>query len=125
MSLNQRRFVVQMAVSATKKEAAEAVGLSKHTIYNWPPRVMAAVALYQEHIRTAAAEILAEAAAKAALIKVAGLDSDDERVRQRSASELLERAFGRPTQRQEVSGPDGGELKVTLNVQGSDAGTER
>jgi len=46
------------------------------------------------------------------MVKVKGLDSVDEALRQRVASEIIEWEMGKATQRQEVSGRDGGPLKV-------------
>jgi hypothetical protein len=113
---NQRRFVVQMAESPTKKDAAMAINIDAHTVYNWPKSVDRAVELYHDHIRDAASGIIADSVARAALVKIAGLDSDDERIRQMSSTEILDRYFGKPTQRQEVAGANGGELVINVTL---------
>lgn len=100
---NQRRFVVQMGDSRTKKDAAESLGLVIGTVYQWGDEVDKAVELYQDNIAEAARGILADNVAKAALIKIAGLDSDDEKIRQLSSSEILDRHFGKAMQPTDIT----------------------
>ena len=57
-----------------------------------------------------ATEVIRRNTAKAAWIKASGMDSEDERVQQASATEVLDRSLGKPTQRQEVTGADGNAL---------------
>lgn len=92
---NQRRFVVQMLECKTKKEAAGIIGLDPRTVYSWPSTIDDAITLLSENVRDSAVSILASAAAKAAMIKQAGLDSDDETMRQGIASEILDRIIGK------------------------------
>jgi hypothetical protein len=101
---NQRRFVVQMAESSNKKEAALAIGLHETTVYNWPKDVDKAVTLYHAHVSDAAAKMLADGVAKAALIKLGGLDSSDEKIRQSASSEILDRVLGKAAQVIEAEG---------------------
>ena len=112
LTRNQRRFVVAMQDCATKKEAAEAIGLQPDTVYRWPDLVDTAIQVLSDDIEGAVLDILTSSAAKAALVKVAGLDDDDDRLRQAVASEILDRILGKPTQRQELTGADGGRLIV-------------
>jgi hypothetical protein len=56
--------------------------------------------------------ILGEAVEEAAKVKVAGLKARDERIKQAVATEILDREFGKPTQRQEVTGADGGKVQI-------------
>jgi len=109
---NQRRFAVAMLDSKSKKEAAEAIDLKPNTVYGWNGDVDAVVEMMQEQQREAVLEILENEAVKAAMVKVAGLDSFDEIRRQDAATEILDRVLGKPTQRNEVSGPDGGPVVV-------------
>lgn len=92
---NQRRFVVQMLECKTKKEAAEIVGLDPRTVYSWSSVIDDAITLLSENVKDSAVSILAGAAAKAAMIKQTGLDSDDEGMRQAIASEILDRIIGK------------------------------
>lgn len=115
LSRNQRRFVVAMQECATKKEAAEAIGLEPDTVYRWPGIVDEAINALSADVEAAVWDIIADSAAKAAMVKVAGLDESDDRLRQAVASEILDRFLGKPTQRQEISGPDGEPMVVQLS----------
>lgn len=92
---NQRRFVVAMLDSESKKDAAEAIGIQPDTVYRWPSIVDDAVALLGRDVKNSVVDILASGAAKAAMIKLAGLDSKDENMRQKIASEVLDRILGK------------------------------
>lgn len=109
---NQRRYAVAMLDSKSKKEAAESIGIKPNTVYNWNDKVDIVIAFLQDQRRDAVMEILIQEAVKAAMVKVEGLSSFDEIRRQDAATEILDRILGRPTQRSEVSGPDGGPLTV-------------
>lgn len=112
LNRNQRRFVVGMTEHGSKKSCAESMGLAPGTVYGWPAYVDEAVELYQEHIVDVATIVLADAIADAALVKVSGLESGDERVKQSASTEILDRHFGKPKQRTEHTGDDGGPLVV-------------
>ena len=114
LNRNQRRFVVGMTEYGSKKSCAEAMGLVAGTVYGWPSYVDDAVELYQEHIADAATGILAAGIAQAALVKIAGLESGDERVKQSASTEILDRHFGKPKQRTEHTGEGGGPLTVEM-----------
>lgn len=101
LNRNQRRFVVAMQECATKKEGAELIGIEPDTVYRWPSIVDEALKALSDDIETAVRDILYSAAAKAAMVKTAGLDSDDEKLRQAVATEIIERAIGKVPQRNE------------------------
>jgi hypothetical protein len=61
-----------------------------------------------------ASMLLGEAVEEAAKVKVAGLKVRDERIKQAVATEILDREFGKPTQRQEVTGKDGGVIVINM-----------
>jgi hypothetical protein len=113
LSHNQQRFAVAMLECPTKKEAAIAVGLEPDTVYRWNGETDVVIAYMRDRARDAAFGVLESAVVKAATIKRAGLDSNDEKMRQDVASEVLDRVLGRATQRTEVSGPDGGPIVLT------------
>jgi len=110
----QRRFVVAMQEYPTKKEAAVALGISPNTVYNWPSVVDDAIAIAINNIALATLGIIAANATKAAMVKVKGMDSYDEKIAQAAATEILDRNIGKPLQRQEFSGEGGGAIRVTL-----------
>lgn len=95
LNRNQRRFVVAMQECATKKEGAELIGLEPDTVYRWPSIVDDALKALSADVETAVLDIIHSAAAKAAMVKTAGLDSDDEKLRQAVATEIIERAIGK------------------------------
>ena len=107
----QRRFVVAMQEYPTKKEAAEAIGISPQTAYNWNGTVDDAVAFVVNDVALAMLGIIRANAVKAAAVKAAGLDSTDERVAQAASTEIMDRVAGKATQRQEVTGADGGPVQ--------------
>ena len=109
---SQQRFAVAMLQSQSKKEAAEAIGLEPNTVYKWNGNVSRAVEIMKDDLIVATLGIIQANATKAAMVKAAGLDSQDERVRQGVATEILDRNLGKPTQRQEVTGKDGSDLRV-------------
>lgn len=104
---NQQRFAVAMLTSASKKDAAGRVGIQPNTVYKWNGDVDDVVEFMRNHAAAAALGIVQANATKAAMVKAAGLDSDDEKIRQDAASEILDRNLGKPTQRRELTGADG------------------
>jgi hypothetical protein len=114
LNRNQQRFVIALPEYSSRKECAEGIGMSAGTIYGWPKEVFKVAELYQDHIADVATSILVDGISRAALIKVGGLDSEDERISQMSATEILDRYFGKAKQRTEHTGEDGGPVTVEL-----------
>lgn len=112
LTRNQRRFVIAMQEHTTKKDAALAIGLEADTVYRWNGIVDDAIELLSQDITTAAYAIIESYGVKAAMVKATGLDSDRENTRQYSATEILDRVLGKPTQRSELTGADGEELNI-------------
>ena len=110
----QRLFVVEFPSYKTKKDCAEALDLNPKSVYNWPGSVWKAVELYEDSAVEGASSVLKESVTKAALIKAAGLDSADERIQQMTATEILDRYFGKPKQRTEHTGEDGGPVAIEM-----------
>lgn len=110
----QRKFVVAMQEFPTKKEAAAAIGISPNTAYNWNEEVDTAVDFMRSNIALSTLGIIQANATKAAMVKAAALDSEDEKIAQGAATEILDRNLGKPTQRNEVTGENGGELIIKV-----------
>ena len=110
----QRRFVVAMQEHPTKKEASAAIGISPNTAYNWPPIVDEAVSFAINNVALATLGIIQANAIKAAMIKAKGLDSDDEKIAQAVATEIIDRNLGKAIQRSEHTGKDGDVIRVSL-----------
>ncbi len=98
LSTDQIRFVVARQECATDKEAAEAIGIKPDTVYHWPDAVKEAVRLMASDGIVVATHVRRRNLAKAMLAKVAGLDSMDENVRQRVATEIIEWEMGKAKQ---------------------------
>jgi len=113
---NQRRFAIAMIGASSKKEAAQAIGISPNTTYGWNGVIDEVVELLLTHSADSAMSIIEAEAPRAAMIKSSGLDSDNEKIRQDAASEILDRNLGKPTQRQEVTGKDGSDLNVITYI---------
>ena len=111
---NQKRYVLARLDFPTKKEAAKAIDIEPNTVYRWGDEVEQAIDLLRNDISNAAIEIITQATAKAAIVKVDGLDSCDEKVRQAAATEILDRNLGRPVQRNELTGAEGGGINITF-----------
>jgi hypothetical protein len=116
----QRRFVVAMTEHPTKKEASNAIGISPNTAYNWPPVVDEAVSYAVNNVALATLGILQANAIKAAMVKTKGLDSDDEKISQAVATEIIDRNLGKAIQRNELTGKDGDVIRVTLKNNDAD-----
>ena len=117
---NQRRYCVARLEHTSKKDAAEAVGLSEHTVYKWNGECEEVIKLLQEDAIQSAVVMIKNALAKAAMIKIDGLDSEDEKIRQAVASEILDRQLGKSVQRSELSGPNGGPIETYANLSDAD-----
>lgn len=98
LSTDQIRFIVSRLEFGTDKEAAEAIDLKPNTVYHWPLIVKEAVRLLAEDGLVVARHVRRRHLAKAMLIKAGGLDSDNEMVRQKAATEIVEWEMGKATQ---------------------------
>lgn len=113
LTTDQIRFVVARQEFSTDKEAAEAIGIKPNTIYKWKAEhpIDDAVRLMALDGVIVAKELRRRNLAKAMAVKVAGLDTGDDGLRQKVATEIIEWEMGKAAQRQEISGPDGGPMK--------------
>ena len=113
LSVDQRRYVVARMDYPTKHEAAKAIGMKADTVYRWRDDVERAVELLSIDIVAGVKQIRLQALAKAMMVKVKGLDSGDERVRQAAATEIIEWELGKAMQKTDVTS-DGEKITVTL-----------
>lgn len=111
LSVDQIRFVIARVDSITDKEAAEKVGLNYGSIRQWPREIKElidrACHLMAEDGLITALHLRRRALARAMEIKLRGLDSKDEKIRQAVATEIIEWELGKATQRQEHTGAEG------------------
>lgn len=94
----QLRFVAARPHCNSDAEAAREAGIPPSTVWRWPQKVHVAVRLMAGDGMIASYEMLRSALPKAAMRKIDGLDSGDEKVRQAAATEILDRFHGRPKQ---------------------------
>jgi len=111
---NQRRFAVAMLECNTKAEGAEAIGLKPDTVYRWGKEVDEVVDLLIHDATTSAVGILTSALHKAVMVKIAGMDEGDPRVRQDAASEIIDRVLGKASQPLDHTGKDGGPIETIV-----------
>lgn len=100
LSPDQLRYLNERVLCRKDAEAARNIGLSPNTVYSWPEKKLLAEAvnLILSDGVDVSREILKRNLAKAARVKADGLDSRKEAIKQASATEILDRFHGRPTQ---------------------------
>lgn len=113
LSKDQLRFVVAMQDCNSKKEAAKMIGLNPNSVYNWGDEVDDAIMALALDITQSAREMRKKALAKAVAVKLAALDSDDERIRQAAATEIIEAELGKAKQAMDLT-TGGDKIFVTL-----------
>lgn len=121
LSVLQIRFVIARNETKSDKEAAEAIQISPETVKAWnkdgsKDLVDEAVKLFTYDGMITALELRRRHLAKAMAVKVAGLDSADERLRQAVSTEIIEWELGKAVERKEVSGKDGEALSINVKV---------
>lgn len=110
LSREQRSYVVVRSGTKTKKAAAVLAGQKPDTVYHWGEEVEEAALILKDDILIAALAIRKEALIKAIMVKVQGLESDNETVAQKAASEIIEWELGKANQ--PISGPGGGPILI-------------
>ena len=117
LNTNQKRFIIARQEHTTDKEAALSIDISPDTVKNWKYNgapIDNIVALMANDGVVMALHLRRKALAKAMAVKVAGLDSENEKVRQDVATEVIEWELGKATQRQEVGSIDNEPIKIKL-----------
>jgi len=105
LSLDQIRFVIARTETNSDAEAARKLGISRSTVAHWPSDAKDAIAQALHYMvadgLVTALHLRRRNLAKAMAVKVAGLETDDERLRQNVATEIIEWELGKATQRNE------------------------
>lgn len=112
LSHKQLRFVVAMQEYPSKKEAADSINVPYNTVMSWSNDVDEAIRLMAEDRVASAREARKQAVLKAVAVKIAGLDSRDENIRQKVATEILEAEFGKPRSSVALTGNEGGPIEI-------------
>jgi hypothetical protein len=113
LTTDQLRFVVARQDYKSDKEAAEAIDLKPDTVYRWPDVVKEAVRLMALDATESSRQIRRRNLLKAMMVKIRGLDSNNEELRQKVATEIIEGELGKPKQQTELTGKDGGPVEMT------------
>jgi DNA-binding transcriptional regulator YiaG len=102
LSTDQIKFVVARQEHTSDKDAALAIGVQPNTVYQWKSRKEApldeAVQLMAQDGVVVAVHLRRRMLAQAMLVKVEGLSSADEKVRQSVATEIIEWELGKAMQ---------------------------
>lgn len=103
-------------------DALREIGLSRATFYNWPDREeLDELAQELKRRRMLRVEMIIEDAAEdAATVKVGGLKSRKEHIKQSVASEILDRTIGAPTKKLDIQG----DTDLHVRLQWEDADTD-
>lgn len=124
LSKDQLRFVVALLEYPTKKEAAERIGLKVDTVYSWNGNIDRAVKLMAKERLESTKAIRRNALIKAIMVKTAGLDSEDEVVRQKVATEIIEWELGKAQQLVDMTS-QGEKVNVVLYMPENGRGDEQ
>jgi hypothetical protein len=109
LSMTQIRFCIARLEHKSDKDAAQSIGIAEQTVYSWENKsqVREVVELMRYDGMITALEIRRRNLAKAMAVKAAGLESDNEKVRQDVATELIEWELGKASQAVALQNPDG------------------
>lgn len=99
-------FVFERSKCRSDAQALKKVGIASSTFYKWPvterKRLSDLAQQVKRHRTINALRIIDGAAEKAAEVKIAGLDSRKEHIRQSASSEILDRTVGKTPERHEA-----------------------
>lgn len=99
LTKDQLRFVVALQEHKSKDAAAKALKFKPDTVYHWDVELIEeASRLMALDTAEYALELRRQALAKAMMVKTAGLDSRNEQVRQKAATEIIEWGLGKAAQ---------------------------
>jgi hypothetical protein len=122
----QKRFVRWRPWFNSNTKAAKKARVPINTVNGWRKRgipIDRAVELLGDDGVIMADEILQDAVVEAAEVKVAGLRSRDERIRQGASSEILDRKVGKPPQKVEHDADGEVTIRVVYGPDGKAQGT--
>ena len=106
LSYNQIRFCIamlQLGANPSKSDAAVSIGLRPDTVQHWPAIVDRALELLALDALASARALMRGALTKAVMVKIAGLDSNNAKIAQQAATEIIEWQLGRAKQSVDVA----------------------
>lgn len=96
LTKDQLRLVVALQEYPSKDAAAKAIGVKVATVYNWPSDLIdEAARLMALDVVSSSMELRRRNLIKAMGVKAAGLDSKNETIRQKVATEIIEGELGK------------------------------
>ena len=114
--LEDKRLAYVMARSRVNSDAQgyNEAGIHKNTFYSWPAeereKLNDLAQRFKRETATRALMVLQDAAEEAAKVKVSGLKSRDERVKQSAATEIIDRTIGKSEQ------PVKGDFNIVVEI---------
>ena len=115
---NRLAYVMARAVATSDRQGYTEGGVAKTTFYKWSEeernKLNALAQRFKRETAERALMILQDAAAFAAEVKVSGLKSRDERVKQAAATEIIDRTIGKTDQ------PVSGEVNIVVTIKEND-----
>lgn len=103
-TVKQRAYIGNRVALMNVTDAAKAAGIVVSTVQRWPAMIDEAIDMLSIAAVFAAKSMLENAVIKAALVKIGGLDSLDEAVKQRAATEILDRVLGKAVEHKMIGG---------------------
>ncbi len=111
-------YVMARSRVSTDAEGYREAGISKASFYSWPTderdRLNQLAQQLKRETATRAMMVLQNAAEDAAKVKVSGLKSRDERIKQSAATEIIDRTIGKTEQ------PVSGEVNIVVTIKEND-----
>lgn len=101
LTTDQLRYIVARQEYSSKRDAAQAIDVSYSTVTKWDSKVDRAAELMALDGVHVARAILRRNLPKAMAVKAAGLESNNEKIRQDAATEIIDREMGKPVARTE------------------------
>lgn len=104
LTKDQLRFIVALQEHHTKDAAAKAINIKVATVYNWPAELIdEAARLMALDVANSALELRKRNLIKAMGVKAAGLDSKNESIRQKVATEIIEGELGKAQEKLDLT----------------------
>jgi hypothetical protein len=114
----ERDYVFARSEVSTDTAGYRNAGIGKTRFYGWPAELRENLNALALDLKTQTALkarlLLADATERAAEVKIEGLSSRKEHIKQGVATEILDRMLGKPRQAVEVSGKSGSVIRVSL-----------
>ena len=112
------QYVFARCKTTSNNQAVEDAGFSQSTFYGWSQEVRDYLNSLAMRLKTEAGLramlVLQEAAEEAAKVKVEGLKSRKENIKQSAATEILDRNIGKPTQKVDAKTEHSGSVTIPM-----------